>query len=934
MQFFDILPPMHRRTIQILSVCLFLTLVGWGFWTLLTYLGIPVHIAVLNTKDVQSTLATSCASGNVLCNGVHVFFDFLFYTFSRLQVFLWYAAICAAFYAAAFVWNLFRTSRSTLQWSFTPWKLLLLFVGLLWLLFTCLTFAKNGPIPFHTIVEPNAQVYQGAGEEALKALSLNYVDLKERGCLTRIGVFGGAAEASRIHTSCLQSAFFTRVMPPMLVLLLLVFELLILGRFLLQRVFRMLLEAGLQETVLSLGAGVGGWIILLWLGAFLHIYIAAFGWVMLLLVPVLLFRHAQYWINQFLFASWPVTLRWHSSLLLLVWFLLSYLALNYLNVVRPFPIGWDDLGNYLNRPKLLVSYGSFVYSMATFQWEYLTSLGFLLFGFESVFGATTALVINWLQGVLAILVVWLFGRTFFGRGHGLLSAALYYTLPLVGHFSFADMKIDNSVFTMGVLATYCMFLAFFRTEDTARQRRLILLSGVFAGFAFSMKLTAVMVLMALCTVLAGLALHWSAFAATVLLSCALFVKQGTLNVPKIMEKVQWGSDSASPMIVFACFALAGVLILTVAAVRHRDRLRSSLIAAAFFLAGFFAVVSPWLLHNNILAGNTIPRLDHYAPNTLTPQMNMFGSDAPADYRLPPELAMDPYSENCHATAGAEELDRYWGNGVGWSHYLTLPWRSVMNIDHAGYYVTTQPALLLFPLLLLLPYFWRREGRWLRWLWISTVFLLMQWVFFANGVPWYGIGVFLGLVLSLEALVAYAPDVFSRSAAQFFIVMSLFICLGMRFWQFESQRNLFEYPLGKISAETMRERTIPWYDDITDIVMQRNASMPDRPLLYRIGTFMPYFIPRNLEVIGITDHQLDTFNCLYQERDPAITLQRLKMLGFNSIIFDTNTATIERDPNGSLHQKVRALTDFLNSPEAGLKVIINDPDAGIAFLLIP
>lgn len=220
------------------------------------------------------------------------------------------------------------------------------------------------------------------------------------------------------------------------------------------------------------------------------------------------------------------------------------------------------------------------------------------------------------------------------------------------------------------------------------------------------------------------------------------------------------------------------------------------------------------------------------------------------------------------------------------------------------------------------------------MWVSTVFLILQWAFFANGVPWYGIGVFVGLVLSLEALIVKAPDALSRTLAGILIALSLLVCLGMRFWQFDTQRNMFEYPIGKISAETIRERTIPYYDDITDIVLERSERFPDRPLLYRIGTFMPYFVPKNLEIIGVTDHQLDTFSCLYQEGDNALTLQRLKALGFNSIVFDTNTATIEKDVNGTLHKKVQRLTDFLNSEEAGLDVVIYDPGAGIAYLLIP
>lgn len=258
----------------------------------------------------------------------------------------------------------------------------------------------------------------------------------------------------------------------------------------------------------------------------------------------------------------------------------------------------------------------------------------------------------------------------------------------------------------------------------------------------------------------------------------------------------------------------------------------------------------------------------------------------------------------------------------------------MNIDSAGYYVTTTPVLLLFPLLLFVPFFWSKPARWMRWLFAGTLFILLQWIFLANGIPWYGIGVFLGLCIGLEFLVSRAPDLFSRTLMGVFLTLSFFGVLSQRFWQFEQQKNTLEYPFRKISAEAMHERTIPYYDDIAKYVIQRNVLKPDRPYLYRVGTFIPYFIPRNLEVIGVTDHQLDVFNCLFQERNPILTLQRLKALGFNSIIFDTNTATIERNPQGTLHQKVQAFVDFLNTPELGLQVVVNDPDRGVAYVLIP
>lgn len=927
---------MKNSTTQLLSISLFLALLVYGIYVVLYYLGVPVHTTVLLPSEVQQSLASVCASDAYVCRGAYAFLPFLIDILTRVPFVSWYAVCCLVIYGLFIAGQYVFRQKTSYSLTMKPWKVLVLFIGLLWLLFTCLTLSQNGDLPFRALVAPNPQVYKGTGPEALASLEENYNALKDKGCLRKIGIFGGVAETSEIKIHCLQGAFFTRVLPPGLVLLVLVFEALVVGRLVLRRVLHLLPSSGFAEFVLSMGTGFGGLIIVLWIGALAGVYTSTFGWALALIIPIVGFKEAVYWLDRFLNASWSFTGKWNSVYALLIWFLLTYLAFNYINVIRPFPIGWDDLGSYLNRPRLLVSYGTFIHSMASFQWEYLTSLGFLLFGFDSVFGATASLVINWVQGLFAIFSIMLFGHLFIGKGRGVLSATLYYTLPLVGHFSFADMKIDNAVFSMGVLGMLCVFYALLKEEDRRKAQTWILLGGALIGFAFSMKITAIMVFMATAAVLVGVALHWSAFIGAFFLICALYIKQSTINIPQILDKLNYSANIASPKLAFIIFVIIGVIFLGIACVRSKNHLKQTIISATFFVAGFAIVVYPWLQHNTFLYGGIVPLSSHLtAPNSLTPRMDMFGnSNGDADYVLPPELAVSSQSEHCVSSAGTEELDRYWGNHVGWGHYLTLPWRTVMNLDHAGYYVTPQPIVLLFPLLLLLPFFWKPDGRYMRWLWVGTLFLVAQWTFLANGVVWYGIGMFFGLVIGAEVLVAKAPDKLSRVLMSLLVTISILFGVGMRMWQFNSQRNLFEYAIGKVSARTMEERTIPWYDDIRDIVMQRHEMMPDRPLLYRIGTFIPYFIPKNLEVIGVADHQLDTFNCLYQDSDNAKTLQRLKALGYNSILFDTNTATIEKNPNGSLHQKVNKLVQFLNSEEAGLQMVINDPGAGIVFLLIP
>lgn len=937
---------MQKRSIQILSVLLLLGLLLWGGFSTIAYLGAPVHGSVLvddATKEILKKM--ECADHLFTC-GLVGFFSSLTHTVERAEPFLSYAVLSAVLFLALFGWSFFKTSQwMMLRIRVRPIGILLAFLLSAWLLFTTLSLSESGGISMRQIADPSPLVYTDASASVLEQLKVNFRGLQERGCLREIGSYESGAKAYHMSVACMQQSFVTRVLPVFVFAFFFLFELLVLGRMILKRL-RLPPLPLLHEIAVSAGVGGCAWVALIWTLAVARIAVAPAAWALVIAIPLIGFRHALYWLRTLVAPGEEREIRWFSIEILLLWLLLTYLALNFLTVIRPFPIGWDDLGSYLNRPRLMVSYGAFIHSMAPFQWEYLTSLGYLLFGYGSTFGATASMMVNWTAGVLAILAVASFTQAFLGKNHGLLAALLFYSLPLIGHFSFADMKVDNAVFTMGALAMFVTFLAFFPVAGTDNegtisrrdQLKWLALAGALAGFAFGMKPTTIMVLMAILTVFSGVSLHWSAFFGAVFWAVAVFAKQGALDVTAVMQRMI-GSVPLSPSQVFLCAAALGSVFIGTACLLRLSRVRPTLLSLAVFIAGFGVAILPWVYHNNVLHGRLLPvRIELGAPNNISPDFDIDGTSGGGGGRpigvLPQELRVDKSQPACKATGGKEELDRYWGYRKDWTHYILLPWRTVNNLDSAGYYVTTSPYLFLFPLLLLLPYVWMRRGRWLLWLFAATTFLILEWMFLANGIPWYGIGMFLGLAVAAEALVAQAPDVFSRAAAGILITIALVTSFGQRIWQYEFQRNLLEYPFGKISAEALQERTISHYDDIADMALKRNRTVKDRPYLYRVGTFIPYFIPRNLEILGISDHQLDFFNCINAERKPELTLKRLQALGFNSIVFDTNTATIEKDLNGSLHQKVNAFLDFVNTRSLGITAAVNDPDGGVAYILLP
>ena len=928
---------------QYLPIAFFLALLLWGGYTLLVYLGVPVHGAVILLPDAQTLVKDICGESNntsiLLCRGWYSFVPFLRHVVVRSSPFLFFSIGSVVLAVVFFGISWLKRGEWMAEIRLSPWKIVALFGLALWLLLTGFSYGTEGDHPVRRMVEPVPEVYTNAKDNALVVLQENFQKLRSDGCLRFIGQTNRGMNLYMYRQWCVQRSFIVRVLPPLLFALLLFWEWLIVGRAVF-RLFRVPSKSLLLECTYSAALGACLWVVALWALAVGHVLISPVGWILVLGIPMLLFRHAVYWLRRFLFASWTVPLSWRDPTWLLLWLLLSYFALNFLNVVRPFPIGWDDLGSYLNRPRLLISYGHFIRSMYSFQWEYLTSLGFLLFGYDSTFGTIASLMVNWMAGILAVLAIFTFLRVFLGGG-GLLAALLYYTLPLVGHFSFADMKVDNAVFAMGAYSVLALFLGLFPPSDALEERhrvRWTIVSGVFAGFAFGMKSTAVMGIFALFPVFLGATVRWWASFPALLFVWGLYAWRNVFDFSSIFLRAGWGvpplSNRALAFLLWGC-----CVVLLLPSLRTRWRSWCTLLGrVGVFGVAAAVVVAPWMWQETVLS-SARALMGAEPPRVLVPILDIKGqrSASPGEtvYSLPPELVVNTADPACSQPTGSkEELDRYWGFQNGWRHYLTLPWRAVLNLDSAGYYVTTMPGLLLFPLLLLLPFFWRKEGRWVRWLWLWTAFFIVEWMFLANGILWYGVGMFLGLCVLLAVLCYKANDAVTRKVVGAFITCSLLISLANRFWQFDQMRNLLEYPMGKASAEVMRERTIPYYDNIRDIVLQLNADNPNRPYLYRVGTFIPYFIPRNLEIIALSDHQLDFFSCLHQERDNKLTLRRLQQLGFNSIIFDTNTATIERDSQGSLHTKVQALVDFLNDRSLGLQVVVNDLEEGVAFVILP
>ncbi len=961
---------MTERTSTILSTIFLFTTIIVGFFTFFAYIGAPIHQVLFSNETTIRSLDTVCGTkmtaAMFLCRAPSAVLPFIVGFFQTMSPFFPYIIASFLGLSAYLFFVGYNTGSFSIEKKVRPASLVLAFLASVWLIGTTLSFftlhnlrlgeqykvtdLNNQPIlpPFNRFYEPKQELYPNVGVDGMKALQENFNTLLARGCLsplTKDGQELATRSGSRIFTYsplCAQYALFTRVLPQFLLVTLFLCNLLILGRWMLDAWLKLTEISSLARIGLSFGLGSLLLTAILWTLGIFSLLIQSIVIPLFFGIPLLLFPWTKKWLQEAYQTKIDYTFSFTSVHMWLTWLLISYLALNFLNVIRPFPIGWDDLGSYLNTPRLLASYGHFISNLSRFQWEYLTSLGFTLFGYDSFVGSTFAMQVNWAAGLLATLSVYIMTRSFFGVGSGLLATILYTFLPVVGHFSFADMKIDNATFFTSALGIFAVFLAI---EESSKKKKYLLLgiAGIVLSFSFAIKATAILAFLLAFTVLTIARCGKAGGILAGFLSFLILAIYGPLSLQNILTLS--GVNITVPTLLLPAILLVGITLTMVYLFQRERRIVTQewFQESALLGIGFCSVIVLWGSHNAWLNGQITFSSVLGAPDRLTPEISyrerkdidpLTLASGRTIRSLPSELKLDPNHPACIGNARSEELDRYWGFSKNLSHFVLLPWRQMMNIDAIGYYVTLYPALFLFPLLLLVPAFWSKERRWLRLLFVGTFLLMIQWMFVGNGVIWYGITMFLGLSIGLEALLRDSPTQESKWIVRTLLTLSVMVCLLNRFWQFDVQRNVMEYPLGKTSAEVLQETTIMHYDNIRTTVLERAESTPETPYAFRIGTFIPYFIPRNREFLPLADNQLTFFNCINQEKDHTLTLKRLKALGFNSIIFDTNAATIESDPKGSLHQKVQSFIDFANDQSIALETPIYDPDDGLAFILLP
>jgi hypothetical protein len=578
-------------------------------------------------------------------------------------------------------------------------------------------------------------------------------------------------------------------------------------------------------------------------------------WVKAFFKPQLHFQGGYWDVRIFLFFLFFIVLGHHA-----------------LELIRPMPMGFDDLAVYMNVPNLLARGGKLLSGIDAYSWGIFMSLGYLLFHSTMI-----TLFLSLLGGILAFLGLYVAIQSYGEqrnmphakvRTYALLSVTLFGTLPTVIFQSAKDMKVD-------LAALFFILLSFIAllTWRTEKERLLLCLSGIFVGFAFTIKYTVL-------------------------------------------------------------FFMITILLYVGYQLRKREQ-KNAIFSLFIFILCMGGPFIPYAV-KNIGETQQLSITSLRVGKSETPTIVLNPPLADAGEAISPPLF----------TGVREELGRYAGFDEGIMKYLMLPFTVTFNPITSGMYVDIGYIFLAFiPLVLLL--FIRKSPpqehsiSLLYEILLSGAIYWILWGIYAQGVIWYGYGGFIFLLLLIIEIIHFFQQA-SGNIIRYVIHISIvlwFCCsLILRMANLPSYAIFIDpvglsYARGMIDEQGYLQQKIPTYLSILSIINRDIDTHPDTPpKIYRIGTFIKYFIHQNNRLV-LDDNQLDIFMYISQDHDDQKTIARLKNAGFKYMIIDTNTASIDKTPRKTLTAKYQALMRFIQQNQQHLSILVNEPQNGILFVRI-
>ncbi len=492
------------------------------------------------------------------------------------------------------------------------------------------------------------------------------------------------------------------------------------GIYPLQKIKNSLHKVSHQIISIALGLGILGTIAAI-IGQFGLLY----NWVlwMLTTIPTLVFhKEVLTFLKSIMVES--VTFKQLNLLKVSTLFLmLIFIAAGFISTLKPFPIGFDGSGLYMNTTSLITNYHALPEGGQAFNWSLIMAFGEIMFG-----QTTISIMLSHFMVFLIVAVIYRLARLAMSPSRAWIPMMIFLALPSVVYQTVREEKTDFGL-TFIILAAFLLLLEIKKNKGEKAEEKFDLLpwgiAGFLFGFAFGIKVLAIYGIVAAGTLWAYR--QWGKFGAFGILSlgtCILFL--GGLS-----DLAYMNIPPKSLMISEIILGLVGISSLLYALIKEKRKISiPSFSKPAIFLLFLMLPILPWTVKHisehksisfsNIITGKSPDQKFKIPFKILADKEDLNPLEIKRNQEKVIQQELDslpnrkyqngntgkkkraPKNNNKINTAEREEIKRYIGYEKGFPLYFSIPYDATMgnNIPGRPYIDISFLFLLLAPLIFL------------------------------------------------------------------------------------------------------------------------------------------------------------------------------------------------------------------------------------------
>lgn len=398
------------------------------------------------------------------------------------------------------------------------------------------------------------------------------------------------------------------------------------------------------------------------------------------------------------------------------------LSVNLINIVRPFPIWWDDLWVYMNFPHLMAEAGNIIPLWWMYSWQTLTGIWYMFWSPVQAFFLNN---IWWfLSFLLLVLITYdLLNinekiKKFSFINIPMLVWLLFISMPMIVFQQAKDMKLDPWLFFVSIIWLYLLFKYYIKINNNNYLEKLklfisdkilhkwfhlenliiIFIIWLLAGLAFSIKFTTLLYISSIIWLMFYVRLRIFWFLWYIFLFLWIFTiwwLWSKMNVVVNPENIAWFETN-----FFIISFILWIISLIYSIAKNNILIFKKLLMELWVLLLWIIIaLLPWIWKNisessNLSLGSILSwKVDRFIPDysKIYTQEEL---EEIKQNRINQSMSSEWTTQN-------EDFWRYFWYEKWINNYIKLPWNLTMQVNQWGEFTTIWFIFLaLLPIILL------------------------------------------------------------------------------------------------------------------------------------------------------------------------------------------------------------------------------------------